>query len=251
MFSSRNRGTNIFFNNFNASSEQQLLEDVIIESIKVYGHDVIYLPRKLVAYDDIFGEDAQSEYTMPLPIEMYIKSVDGFSGDQVFMSKFGLQIQDQVTFTVSKSIFELEVSRIAQIPRPNEGDLIYFPLNKKCFQIQYVDYKPFFYQLGDLQTYDITCTLFEYSNELLNTGIKEIDELQQKYSFNALDFNMVSQEGDEFVTEEGDVLVSESFMDNEFQDSSEDNTEIQEEVESRELHDWQERDPFSKDFWGY
>lgn len=245
MYSSRNRGTNVFFNNYNSSQEQDLWEDLVIESIRIYGQDMIYLPRKLVEYDDIYGEDAQSEYSMALPIELYIKSIDGFEGDGVFLSKFGLQIQDQVTFTVAKRIFELEVARTANIPRPNEGDLIYFPLNKKLFQIQYVNYKPFFYQLGELQTYDLTCTLFEYGNEILDTGIEAIDELQKKYSFNALDFSILAQDNIEIVTENDDILVNEQYLSNDFQDSTEDNTEIQIEVEETDLHDWDESDPFS------
>lgn len=250
MFTSRNRGTNVFFNNFDASSEQIVLEDIIIEAIRIYGQDMIYLPRKFVAYDGLFGEDGQSVYDTALPIELYVKSVDGFTGDGIFMSQFGLQIQDQVTFTMAKRIFEVEIAKITNNPRPNEGDLIYFPLNKKLFQIQFVDYRPFFYQLGALQTYDITCTLFEYNNEIINTGIKDIDELQTKFSFNAFDYSLTDQDDIPFVTEEGDLLVNESYMTNEFQDAIEDNSEIQDEVERTELHDWSERDVYSKD-WQY
>jgi len=129
-------GTNPYFDNFHNQGEQDLVEDLIIEAISIYGQDMFYLPRTLVAFDPLTGEDASSKYVNAIPMAMYVKDVNGFEGDGTFMSKFGLQIQDQVTFTFSKRIWEEEIGSITGQIRPNEGDLIYFPLNQKLFQIQ-------------------------------------------------------------------------------------------------------------------
>jgi len=162
--------------------EQQLLESLIVESIKIYGYDVYYLPRTLVEKDALYGEDPSSRYDTNYGIEMYIKSVDGFQGDGDFLSKFNLEIRDSVIFTVARKTFMDEVATTEGTVRPNEGDLIYFPLNKKIFQVKFVEHESMFYQLGSLPVFDLTCELFEYSGEVLNTGIKNIDDLQQLYS---------------------------------------------------------------------
>ena len=131
--------TNFFFNNFQSSQEQLLLENLIIESIRIYGQDMYYIPRKLNNYDNVYGADDQSSYENAYSIELYIKSVDGFSGDGDFMSKFGIEIRNQVVFSVAQRRFNEEIGDYTTQVRPNEGDLIYFPLNKKCFQIKYVN----------------------------------------------------------------------------------------------------------------
>lgn len=247
MYSTRTRGTNPYFNNYGSSREQELVESLVIESIKLFGQDMVYLPRQLVSYDELLGEDDQSKFTIALPIELYIKSVDGFTGDGVFLAKFGLEIRDQVTLTMAKRTFEQEITRTIGQVRPNEGDLIYFPLNQKLFQIKYVDYKPFFYIAGELQTYDVTCELFEYSDEIFNTGILEIDEIQSKYSTNALDHSFITQDTLEMLmTEEGDYLVNEAYDTSEYTDPTDDGPEIGEEVEDDEIFDWTETDPYSE-----
>ena len=129
-----------------------------------------YIPRKLNNYDNVYGADDQSSYENAYSIELYIKSVDGFSGDGDFMSKFGIEIRNQVIFSVAQRRFNEEIGEYTTQVRPNEGDLIYFPLNKKCFQIKYVNKFEMFYQLGALQTWEMTCELFEYSNENLKIG---------------------------------------------------------------------------------
>ncbi len=203
--------TNFFFDNFSASNEQNLYEDLIIESIRIFGEDMYYIPRELKNYDQVLGEDDSSEYNKAILVELYIKSVDGFSGNGNFLSKFGLQIRDQVIFSIARRTFDQEVTSITDQIRPNEGDLIYFPLNKKCFQIRYVNNLEMFYQLGALQTWELTCELFEYSNEKLNTGIEEIDILQKKFSTNILDYGIKDENGDYLVDENGDYLVVEKY----------------------------------------
>lgn len=176
--------TNFYFNNFKSSQEQTLVEDLIIESIKIYGHDVFYLPRTVVENDPIFKEDDISKYESAYSIEMYIKNVDGFQGEGDFLSKFGLQIRDQITFTISRRVYEDNIyyNGLSDSVRPLEGDLIYFPLNQKLFQIKFVEHEAIFYQMGSLQTYDLVCELWEQSDEELNTGIKEIDMIEEDYS---------------------------------------------------------------------
>lgn len=234
--------TNFFFNNFNSSQEQLLLENLVIESIRIYGHDIYYIPRKLNNYDDVYGEDDQSSYEQAIMIEMYIKSINGFSGDGNFMSKFGLEIRDQVVFSVAQRIFSEEIGTATTQPRPNEGDLIFFPLNNKCFQIKYVNKQEFFYQLGALQTWEMTCELFEYAGEKISTGIPEIDILQTKFSTNAFDWALKSENGDILTDEDGNYLVLEGSSVGDLV-PADDSDEIQK--ESDKFVDFSVKDPFS------
>jgi hypothetical protein len=235
--------TNFFFNNFSSSQEQLLLENLIIEAIQIYGKDMFYIPRKLNNYDSVYGADDQSSYDVAFPIEIYIKSVDGFEGDGNFMSKFGLEIRDQVVFSVSQRRFNEDIAEINGQLRPNEGDLIYFPLNKKCFQIKYVNKFEMYYQLGALQTWEMTCELFEYSNELINTGILEVDILQKKFSLNALDWTINNELNESLLTEDGSYLVIEGSSVSDLI-SLDDSEEIQ--TESDGFIDWSRVDPFSE-----
>lgn len=203
--------TNFYFNNFQSAQEQLLLENLIIEAIKIYGEDMFYLPRNINNLDKIYTADDQSSYTLALPIEMYIKSVDGFSGDGNFMSKFGLEIRDQVIFSVAQRVFNDEIGSSLALVRPREGDLVYFPLNKKCFQIKYVNKQEMFYQLGALQTWELTCELFEYSNEDMDTGIAEIDAMQVRLSTNILDRAIMDENNFYLMDESGNYLVDETY----------------------------------------
>ena len=201
--------TNFFINNFQSSQEQNLMEDLIIESIRFYGQDMYYIPRVINNFDEIYVEDDQSSYETPYSVEMYIKSVNGFSGDGNFMSKFGIEIRDQVIFSVARRVFNNEIGQFTTQPRPNEGDLIYFPLNRKCFQIKYVNQHEMFYPLGKLYTWELTCELFEYSGETLNTGIPEIDALQVKYDTNMYSFALLNNNGKLILDENGDLILME------------------------------------------
>ena len=170
--------TNTYFRNFDARNEQELLHSLVTESIQIYGHDVNYIPRTLVNEDTILGEDSISEYKDAYSIEMYIKSVDGFEGEGDLVSKFGLEIRDQIVFSVARRAFEgLDIG-----VRPKEGDLIYFPLTEKLFQIMFVEHETPFYQKGALPTFDLTCELFTYSDEKIDTGVEEVDVIEQKQS---------------------------------------------------------------------
>lgn len=203
--------TNFYFNNYNSSTEQNLLHDLIIESIRIYGEDMYYIPRELKRYDRLYGEDAISEYNRAILVEFYIKSVDGFTGDGNFMSKFGLQIRDQAVFSIAQRVFAAEVGKLTTQTRPNEGDLIFFPLNNKCFKIMYVKKQEFFYPLGTLPTWEVTVELFEYGSERFNTGIPEIDKLQSEFSLNILDYALRDESGQLILDENERILVSESY----------------------------------------
>lgn len=156
--------------------EQTLIEDLVVESIKIYGIDTMYLPRTLGAKDDILNEDDLPLYSDAYEVEMYVKNVDGFEGEGDFLSKFGLQIRDSMTLTIAMRTYELEVGINSEINRPREGDIIYMPINKKMFVIQHVEHESIFYQMGSLQTYDLRCDLFEYSGERFDTGFPYLDD---------------------------------------------------------------------------
>lgn len=202
-----------------------------------------YVPRTLNNKDKIYGEDDVSTYDSATLVEFYIKNVEGFGGDGNFMSKFGLEIRDQVTFVIAKRVFEEEVDQNSALIRPREGDLIFFPLNRKLFQIKYVDNKPIYYPLGALQTYELTCELFEYSGEQFNTGIPDIDDIQDKLSLNVFDYGIITQDNFVLATEDGDYLVLETYQVEEI-DPFADNDSI--ETEADGFLDFTERDPFSE-----
>lgn len=181
--------------------EQDLIESLIVESIKIYGIDCYYIPRNPIntrkEIDFVFNETTNVIFDQNYMVEMYIKNIDSFAGDNTFMSKFGLEIRDQVTFSCAVRTFDWEVSQQSShdhasddqqtiysstIERPREGDLIFFPLNKKVFEIKFVEHESIFYQLGALQLYDLKCELFEYSGEVMNTGIPEVDIFYQQAS---------------------------------------------------------------------
>lgn len=235
--------TNFFFNNFQSTQEQQLLDSLIKESIAIHGIDVFYVPRRLNNYDPLYGADDSSSYERAIPIAMYIESYDSFQGDGNFMSKFGLEIRDQIIFTVSQTIFAQEVSTITTQVRPNEGDLIFFPLNQKCFQIKFVDKFQMFYQLGNLYTWKMTAELFEYSDEKFSTGIAAIDILQTKFDTNTLDWGILDEDGNYIRDEEYEFIVLEG-SDLSIVAVGSDNTDIQDEEDT--FVDFSTTDPFSE-----
>jgi hypothetical protein len=195
-----------FQSNFFSSNEQSLLRSLVTESIQQKGIDVKYVPRQIVNYDELFGADDSSRYNSTYTVEMYVLSTQGFSGDKDFWSQFGNQIRDEVKFSVAIERFRDAVGIPANIPRPDEGDLIYFPLNKKCFQVKFVNSKETFYQLGDLYMYELTCELFEYSGEKFSTGVAEIDDINQN-SLNVLDWATLDANNNPLFNANGDVVT--------------------------------------------
>jgi hypothetical protein len=225
--------------------EQSLIENLIIESIKLYGHDVYYIPRQLKNKDEIYGQDSVSEYNQSYFVDVYIKDVSGFQGEGDFLSKFNLQIRDQITFTIARRTFFDEIGNVDPLARPREGDLIYLPLNKKIFVIKFIEHEAIFYQLGALQTFDLICELWEYSNEKLNTGIPEIDVNESTYSFDFSTYRMLTEDSYVLQDEDGYDLIQEQFnFVTQVGDVFEDNTEIQ--TESDNVLDFTEHDPFAE-----
>ena len=160
------------------ASEQALIEDLTVETIQIHGQDMVYIPRVTVDRDTLFGEDVLSKFTEANTIEMYIDTVDGFQGEGDFISKFGLEIRDSIDLVVAKKRFEKVFKHDENITRPREGDLIYFPLSKGMFEIKFVEHENPFYQLGKLYTYKLSCELFVYSHEEINTGYDDVDVLE-------------------------------------------------------------------------
>ena len=184
--------TNVFFRNYDNTYEQNLIDDLVIESISIYGVDLIYITSSLPegTTDEILNENDLRLYDTTYDFEAYVKNVDGFEGEGDFLSKFGLQIRDSVTFTVAIRTFERFVTKEDQtLVRPREGDLIYFPLNEKMFVVQDVEHESVFYQSGALQVYDMRCELFEYSGERIITGRDNIDTfyVEAKENFDSAD----------------------------------------------------------------
>ena len=190
---------NVFFNNFANSQEQKLIEDLTIESIGIYGVEAYYLNKTYGDYDYLYGEDDLGTFSDYYTVPMYINSVEGFGGEGDFLSKFGVEQRDTMTMSVARWTFEQEVGNEskANIARPREGDVIYFPLNKKLYTINFVEHEPVFYQMGALQFYELRLEMFEYSGERLNTGLYEIDKLETRRSMDTfLKSQLVMETGD-------------------------------------------------------
>lgn len=178
--------TNVYFNQ-KVYSESNLYEDLVIESLKMYGIDVYYIPRNIVNLDTIMNEDIGSSFGNAYLLEMYLEDTEGYGGEQTIMSKFGLEIRDTSNWIVSRRRWEQFVGdvdeNITLKNRPNEGDLLYIPLTGSFHEIKFVEHEAPFYQLGNMFVYKLQCETFEYSQEDFNTGVEEIDGIENTYAF--------------------------------------------------------------------
>jgi len=177
--------TNTHFNHA-VNTEQHLYEDIVVESLRIYGHECYYLPRNVVEEDTILGEDIQSTYGDAYSVEMYIENVEGFEGEGDLFSKFGVQVRDQATFVISLRTWERFISldgNLATSLRPNEGDIIFFPMSGSVFEIKFVEHENPFYQVGKLFVFKMQCELFEYSGEDFDTGIESIDIVEDEQAY--------------------------------------------------------------------
>ena len=173
--------TNSYFTQ-GTSGEQQLVEDLVVEQIKMFGVELYYIPKTLVSEDNVLGEDSLNSFDSAYQIEGYLENVQGFGGDGDLFSKFGVRIADQVNFIIARKRFQDLVddnTTLVVEGRPKEGDLIYFPLANKLFSIQYVEHEQPFYQLNKIHVWGLKCELFEYSGEDLDTGVEEIDVIER------------------------------------------------------------------------
>ena len=280
--------TNKYFNNFAYAREQDLVEDLTIEAIKIYGHNVKYLPKTISGIDHLFGEDKLLKYETAADVEMYVKNVEGFEGEGEFMSKFGVQLNDQLTLTVARKRFDqirteklqtevgynyVQESANTDAPsrqfltgnshtesivletgttgvnnysitseRPQEGDLVFFPLVNKIFEIKFVEHEDIFYQTGRLQSYDLRCELFKYSSEQIRTGNTDIDSIETAGTLDTLLYELLLENGDNLLEEDGDSLIQEYQLFT--QDTGANNSFFQSEGES--IIDFSEKNPFSE-----
>ena len=280
--------TNKYFNNFAYAREQDLVEDLTIEAIKIYGHNVKYLPKTISGIDHLFGEDKLLKYETAADVEMYVKNVEGFEGEGEFMSKFGVQLNDQLTLTVARKRFDqirteklqtevgynyVQESANTDAPsrqfltgnshtesivletgttgvnnysitseRPQEGDLVFFPLVNKIFEIKFVEHEDIFYQTGRLQSYDLRCELFKYSSEQIRTGNTDIDSIETAGTLDTLLYELLLENGDKLLEEGGDSMIQEYQLFT--QDTGANNSFFQSEGES--IIDFSERNPFSE-----
>lgn len=210
--------TNFYFQSGQTSgttAEQRLIEDLIIESLKIYGHDVYYIPRTLVDRDTIFDEDTLSKFTQAYPLEMYLENVEGFAGEGDLFTKFGIEIRDQATFVLAKRRWDDMVltsgGTFTQDLRPSEGDLLYFEKTGSIFEIKLVEFQDPFYQANKLYVFRLQCELFEYSSEEFNTGITELDKVQDDNSLDMYLYQLLSEGSDLILYEGGGSIILEEF----------------------------------------
>ena len=242
--------TNVYFNT-GTKPEQRLYENLIIEQLRAFGQDVYYLPRKLVNEDTLFGEDTLSSFNDAYQVEMYLDNIEGYEGQKEMMTRFGLDMQDEATWVVSKRRFEQLISTDQNLivsTRPNEGDLIYFPLAKKLFEISFVDQDDPFYQIANLPVFKMRCRTFEYSSEALDTGVSEIDAIETSESMDALGYQIVLETATEsgtnhLITEDGAFIVQEDYNIDTI-DTSSDSEYF--ETQGDSILDFTERNPFGE-----
>ena len=174
-----------------SQGEQRLVQDLINEQLKIYGQDIVYLPRKIINKKTIMKEVVASTFDDAYRMEAYLLNYQGFEGSGDILQKFGVQTTDAVTFVISKERYEDFISpflnsdiQIELATRPEEGDLIYFPLDNTMFEIKYVEGKKPFYQLNDLYVYTLSCEVMDYAlDEDIDTGIQEVDEAAVEFGF--------------------------------------------------------------------
>ena len=175
-----------------SQGEQRLVQDLINEHLRIYGVEVTYIPRKFVARETIMEEVTSSKFDDNFLIEAYVNTYEGYSGSGDILTKFGMSLRDEVTLTLSKERFEdfiapfldaMPESEIEVSTRPREGDLIYFPLGQRLFEVKFVEHEKPFYQLGKNYVYELKCELFEYEDEVIDTDIDEIDTQIQDEGF--------------------------------------------------------------------
>ena len=167
-----------------SQSEQRLVQDLINEQLTIYGVEVSYLPRKVINKNTIFREITSSKFDDNFLLEAYVNTYEGYDGQGDIMTKFGVSLKDELVITISKEKYESFISpflsndpQITVSTRPEEGDLIYFPLGERLFEVKFVEHEKPFYQLSKNYVYQLQCELFEYEDEIIDTSIAEIDEV--------------------------------------------------------------------------
>lgn len=212
---------NPYFNFFHQANEQNLMDDLVVESNKQFAHNMVYLPRIITQNDNIMNEPVIQEFTEALDIELYIKNWDSFEGQGQLMAKFGLEIRDQMTMVMTKRSFNQFIQPISGKSRPWEGDCIFIPMLGVVYQVKYAESSAQFYALGKNYSWEVVCELLEFNNEQFKTGRPEIDDLNPAFQhYDEPDYDLESY------------------------DRTAKNAEIQE--ESDDILDWSENNPFGR-----
>jgi hypothetical protein len=212
--------TNFYFQSGDTSgttAEQRLVEDLVVESLKIYGHDIYYMPRSFVNRDTIFDEDELSKFEQAYPLEMYLENTEGFEGDGELFQRFGIEIRDQATFVMARRRWDDMVNTsggtfVGDGARPMEGDLLFFPKTRSLFEIKFVQFQDPFYQLGKIYVFKMVCELFEYSSEAIDTGLAGIDQLEDDNTVDQLLFELVLEDASGTLQlEDGGSLIKEDY----------------------------------------
>jgi hypothetical protein len=273
---------NKYFRNYSYGREQRVEDDLIVEAIKIYGVDVQYMPRTIFNEIEEFGEDPLSKFDLAVPVEVYVNNLENFQGEGDFLSKFNLEIRDQITLTMARRRWDQirtekmsdEVGNIyltetnpdtyssntdnyllesgsangysISSSRPLEGDLIYIPFinngNGALYEVKFVEHERIFYQHGKLYTYEMTCELFRYSSERLDTGNTAVDIIESRASRDILDYSYLLENSDLLIAEDAGYLVQE-FRVESFSSSA--NNELFTQKSFVDV-DFSERNPFSE-----
>ena len=262
---------NRYFNQYAfIKQEQKIIHDLVSEAIKIYGIDGYYIPRTQVNLDEIYGEDGLVKYEDALSMEMYVKSFDGFQGQEDFLSKFGLQIDESITFLVAQHRFieslkplinteygynirleddgyliDTQTYDYTDILRPREGDLIWIPLLGYMYEIKFTENIENFYQLGDIYTFEMRCDRFEYSSEKLDTGVTDIDALEDTYSLSTDNIEKITdEESNIFALEDSTRLLAEGDTVIPFEVAA-NNEAIGKKIIDGDVLDFSEKNPFA------
>ena len=274
--------TNKYFRNYSYGREQRVEDDLTVEAIKIYGVDVQYMPRTIFNEIEEFGEDPLSHFTLAVPIEVYVNNLENFQGEGDFLSKFNLEIRDQITLTMARRRWdqirtEKLIDEVGNIyltetnpaiyssntdnylletgsangysissSRPLEGDLIYIPFinngNGAIYEVKFVEHERVFYQHGKLYTYEMTCELFRYSSERLDTGNSDIDIIETRLTRDIQQYEYLMENGDIHIMEDGSNLIQEYRLENV---ASTANNELFTQKSFIDV-DFSERNPFSE-----
>jgi hypothetical protein len=270
---------NRYFNHQVFTPTQKLAEDLVIEAIRAYGFIVYYMPKELVKLDEIFGEDGLMKFENAIPIEMYPKNTKAFGGQGIILQKLGVEVNEEVSLIVSTrrfeeiraehlldesgQVFEQEITYryaagqfngilledgnkegyFVNSVKPLPGDLIYIPVFNKIYDIKYTDMNPEFYQFGRNYVYELSCQVFQYSNEKLNTGYPSIDSIEDLFSLDSLQSSMLAEDGSTLTTEDDAVLILDEFK-IETKDKTANNSTFT--AESENIIDFSEVSPFVK-----
>ena len=273
---------NKYFRNYSYGREQRVEDDLTVEAIKIYGVDVQYMPRTIFNEIEDFGEDPLSHFTLAVPIEVYVNNLENFQGEGDFLSKFNLEIRDQITLTMARRRWdqirtEKLIDEVGNIyltetnpaiyssntdnylletgsangysissSRPLEGDLIYIPFinngNGAIYEVKFVEHERVFYQHGKLYTYEMTCELFRYSSERLDTGNSDIDIIETRSSRDIQQYQYLMENGDIHIMEDDSNLIQEYRLENV---ASTANNELFTQKSFIDV-DFSERNPFSE-----